>query len=45
MLKMRFFNFSQAELETVAILTHEKTKRNDTQEAKYGTVKIFVGLM
>ncbi|KAG2711168.1 hypothetical protein I3843_04G058300 [Carya illinoinensis] len=30
---MRFFNFSQAELETVAILTHEKTKRNDTQEA------------
>lgn len=25
---------SQAELETVAKITHEKNKRNDTQEAK-----------
>jgi hypothetical protein len=27
---------SQAVLETVAKITHEKTKKNDTQEAKYG---------
>lgn len=26
----------QAVLETVAKITHEKMKRNDTQEAKYG---------
>lgn len=29
---------SQAVLETVAKITHEKTKRNDTQEGKYGNV-------
>ena len=29
---------SQAVLETVAKITHEKTKKNDTQEAKYGNV-------
>lgn len=28
----------QAVLETVAKITHEKMKRNDTQEAKYGNV-------
>lgn len=28
----------QAVLETVAKITHEKTKKNDTQEAKYGNV-------
>lgn len=27
----------QAVLETVAIITHDKSKKNDTQEAKYGT--------
>lgn len=28
----------QAVLETVAKITHEKGKKNDTQEAKYGIV-------
>jgi len=30
--------FSQAVLETVAKITHEKGKKNDTQLAKYGSV-------
>lgn len=29
----------QAVLETVAKITHDKSKKNDTQEAKYGNVK------
>jgi hypothetical protein len=36
--KMHLDYVSQAVLETVAKITHEKTKRNDTQEAKYGNV-------
>lgn len=30
----------QAVLETVAKITHDKSKKNDTQEAKYGNVKL-----
>lgn len=35
--------FLQAVLETVAKITHEKGKKNDTQVAKYGSCKIFLG--
>ena len=31
------FLYLQAELETVAKITHEKGKKNDSQKAKYGT--------
>lgn len=35
--------FLQAVLETVAKITHDKGKKNDTQVAKYGSCKIFLG--
>lgn len=32
-----YFLYLQAELETVAKITHEKGKKNESQKTKYGT--------
>lgn len=32
--------FLQAVLETVAKITHDKGKKNDTQEGKYGNIQL-----
>lgn len=39
------FSFMQAVLETVARVTHDKPKKNDTQEVKYVSLAVLMLLL